>query len=329
MLLDAKNRKILYELDKNARVTYTELARKVGVSKEVARYRHLALEKNGAIGKYFTIIDVSRIGYSNYKAFLKLQNASEKKERELAEYLKKNPNVAWSASCDGAFDVAFGMLAPNLEAYAEKLEDLDNRFGDVILQRDIAPIVRGEDFNRDYLVGKRSGTERAMTFGSVPKNVELDEVDGKILMSLGINARTPVSVLAHRADVSPDAAASRLRRLEKAGIIRNYILVLNNESLGQLHFKVMARLHAATREQRLALVEFCRSHPNIFYTVSRTFGPWEFEFDMEVPNVESFRSVMRNFKEAFADLLRDYSYIQIYRVNKYNFCPKMPVLSER
>lgn len=329
MKLDAKDRKILYELDKNARIMYTELAKKTGVSKEVARYRHLALEKKGFIEKYFTIIDVARIGFTNYKSFLKLQNANERQEKQLMNWLSSNSNVAWLAACDGAYDIAFGMLAANIEEYSEQLADLDQQFGQLFLQRDIAPIVRGQYFCRDYLVGKTAGTEREMAFGAVPTKPNLDAADGRILKLLGKNGRAPISEMAQTTGLSADAVSKRLRRLEKNGIIRNYILVLNNQKMGQLHYKVLVRLRSVNMERRAALVEFCRAHPNIFYTVSQTFGPWEFEFDLEVPNVESFRSVMRNFKEKFAPIIKDYSYIQIYKVQKYNFCPRTPVVANK
>lgn len=318
--LDVKDRKILYELDRNARIPFSELGRLVGVSKEVARYRLIALESAEVIFKYFSIIDMSKLGYTNFKAFIKLQNASEQQEAELLSWLTENDSVMWLVSCDGQFDIAFGMRAKNIEDYAKKLSELDAKFGRLFLQRQIAPIVKGQYFNRDYLVGAEAGTEKEMSFGSVPQKSQLDEIDWGILVTLGKNARITIAEIARQTKTSPDVAAKRLKRLEGWGILQNYVLMLDNLVLGQIQYKVLVRLSNLTEKRYKTLVEFCRRHPNIIYVV-KTFGPWEFEMDMEVQNVQNFRTIMRQFKEAFSDIISDYSYITIYKIHKYNFCP--------
>lgn len=321
--LDLKDRKLLYALDRNARATYSDISRSIGVSKQVARYRLNALEEAGVINTYFAIIDVARLGYTTRKAFIKLQNADEKQEAELIEWLKNNPNVVWLASSDGQFDISFGMRSRDIERYTEQLAELDNRFGQLFLERQIAPIVKGQYFYRDYLIGRDAGTERELAFGSVPLQPKLDDHDWRILVELGKNARTPMVEMARTVGLSPDAVAKRLAKLERGGIIQGYILVLNNAALGQLHYKVMVHLKSVTQKRYSTLLSFCRLHPNIFYVV-RSFGVWEFEIDMEVRDVAAFRRVMRELKERFSDIIKDYSYISIYRIHKYNFCPSMP-----
>lgn len=321
--LDAKDRRILFELDGNARLSLAEIGRRVGLSKEVVHYRVSSLEKSGVIFKYFTVIDVSRLGFTNYKGFIKLQKASERQEAEFISWLARNPNVLWLVSCDGQFDVAFGMRAPNIEQYSRQLEEIENKFGQFFLQREIAPIVRGQYFHRNYLVHKEEAGEPEAVFGGVPALANLDELNWKILVELGKNARAPVTEIAQRVDASPDVVGNRLLRLKREGVIQKYILVPDNAKLGQLQIKVLMRLRSVTRQRYAALAEFCRQNPYVFYTV-KTFGPWEYELDLEVPNVSTFRTIMRSLKEKFSDIISDYSYITIYKVHKYNFCPAAP-----
>ncbi|MEK6924068.1 MAG: Lrp/AsnC family transcriptional regulator [Candidatus Micrarchaeota archaeon] len=320
LTLDAKDRRLIYELDRNARASFTELARLAGVSKQVARYRLNRLERLGAIGAYFAIIDISRLGFTIRKSFIKLHGASEEQEAALVAWLKRNPNVVWLVSCDGQFDIAFGMWAANIDEYSAQLTEVDRRFGHLFLQNQIAPIVRGQYFCRDYLLGKEAGTEQDLTIGAIPKESGVDEADWKILECLGANARTPLSEMAARAGISPDATGKRLRRLERTRVIQNYILVLNNSVLGQLHYKVFVKLRSVTNNKYRSLVEFCRLHPNIFYIV-KTFGVWDFEIDLEVRDAQQFRSVMRELKKSFSSIISDYSYITVYDIHKYNFCP--------
>lgn len=323
MELDAVDRRLLYALDQDARSPYSELARIAGTSKEVARYRVLQLEKAGVIRQYFTIFDVARLGFTNRKGFIKLRNVDEREEKRLIHWLQRSPHVAWLASCDGPYDLAFGMLAQDVEQYAERMAELDNRFGELFLQRDIAPIVKGQYFHRDYLIGRPAGTARDFVFGSVPGRPSLDGVDWKIMEQLGKDARMPIVQLARQVGTTADLAARRLRKLVQSGAIQNHILVLDNAVLGQSHYKVLVRLQSGEKKRRDELTAFCRTHPNIIYTV-RTFGPWEFEIDLEVPDAAGFRTVMRQLKKSFSDIIRDYSYVLIYKVHKYNFCPGIP-----
>ena len=110
------------------------------------------------------------------------------------------------------------------------------------------------------------------------------------------------------------------KSLERKGVIQNYILVLNNTMIGQLHYKVLIGLRNLTEKRYAALIEFCKLHPNIIYLV-KTFGVWEFEIDMEVRNSTQFRSIMRKLKKEFSDIISDYNAINIYQIHKYNFCP--------
>ena len=70
--LDLKDRKILYELDVDARQSLAEIGKKVGLSKEVVNYRIKRLEKEEVIIRYSTIIDLFRIGLKKYKLYLRL-----------------------------------------------------------------------------------------------------------------------------------------------------------------------------------------------------------------------------------------------------------------
>ena len=81
--LDIKDRKILYELDINARQSFSEISKKVRLSKEVVNYRIKRLEKLGIVKGYYALINISRLGYMCNRFLIKLKNATPKKEQEI------------------------------------------------------------------------------------------------------------------------------------------------------------------------------------------------------------------------------------------------------
>ncbi len=62
--------------------------------------------------------------------------------------------------------------------------------------------------------------------------MDLDETDVKILEALMLDARLSSRQIAKRCDVSIGTVLSRIKKMEKQGIITGYSAVLNHEKLG-------------------------------------------------------------------------------------------------
>ena len=65
--LDLKDRKILYELDINARRSDSEIAKKVGLGRDVVRYRIQRLQREGYINYFMTLLNTMKLGYDWYR----------------------------------------------------------------------------------------------------------------------------------------------------------------------------------------------------------------------------------------------------------------------
>ena len=321
--LDVKDKKILYELDLNSRQPNSEIAKKVGLSKQVVGFRIKRLVKEGTVSWFYTVIDISKLGFTVHKNFLRLQNLDREKEVELIDFLKNHPNVVWVASCDGKYDLAFGTWAKNMAFLDKTLTEVNKKFGAHISERQIATIIHGEYFVRDYLIkNKEPSAFRKSFFGAVSSPAKMDQIDWKILLELGKNSRITAVDIARKIEISADSVGDRIKKLEKSGVVRHYNLVPNESKYPQLHYKVLVGLRNLDEKKEKELIEYCRINPNIVYIV-KALGPWEFEIDLEVGSVEEFRRVMMDVKTRFNEIIKDYSALQIYRVHKYNFCPSV------
>lgn len=322
--LDLKDRKILYELDVNSRQPNSAIAKKVGLSKQVVGFRIKRLLKEQIISSFHTVIDISKLGFTVHKNFLRLQNLDKGKERELLEFLVQHPEVVWVASCDGEFDLAFGTWARDVAQLDKTLQTLYARFGDCIAEREIATIIRGEYFIRDYLVERKiPSDEREAFFGSVPAPAEMDKRDWEILLRLARDARSTAVEIAAEITLSADAVAERIRKLERSEVIRHYHFVPNESIYPYLHYKVLVRFRNTSEARMRTLREYCRTNTHIVYIVN-SLGPWEFEIDLEVSSIAQFRELLMELKTQFSDILKDYSVLNVYQVHKYNFCPSIP-----
>ena len=76
--IDLKDRKILFELDHNARISISEISKKIKLTKGGVVYRLKNLEESGVIKNYYTVIDTFKIGYICLRFLIKLQYATIK-----------------------------------------------------------------------------------------------------------------------------------------------------------------------------------------------------------------------------------------------------------
>src|SRR3989338_1712438 len=91
--LDKKDKDLLYLLDIDGRLTYSQLARRTKMSKQLVKYRIERLEGEGFIKGYFPIIDTSKLGYITFRLYLKFRNITPTKKEEIISYLKKQKSV--------------------------------------------------------------------------------------------------------------------------------------------------------------------------------------------------------------------------------------------
>jgi len=99
--LDVKDKKIIYELDLNCRQSLNQIAKKVGLSKQVISYRINRLIERGVIKGFYTIMDLTKLGFITFKVYLKFKDQNPKIIDEMINYLVKNKSVIWMVTCNG------------------------------------------------------------------------------------------------------------------------------------------------------------------------------------------------------------------------------------
>jgi len=101
--LDELDRKILNELIENPRITYRELARRLGVSVGTVHLRVRKLQAKGVIKGFSVQVDYGRVGYDVTALLLIKVDGKHilNVERDVAKY----PNVCAVYDVTGEFDV--------------------------------------------------------------------------------------------------------------------------------------------------------------------------------------------------------------------------------
>lgn len=260
MKLDIKDRKILHALDMNSRASLNEIARKAGMSKQVADYRLKKLVQDKVIKQFYAVINFSKLGYTQYKLYLKFQNASIAKEHEIIDYWENCKNSVWVASCRGKWDIAVSILAKNIDELGKILDGFSSKYGLFVLEKDILITQLSPIFTKAYLSEK--GEKQKLVYGEKIESYKLDTIDEDILKILSSNARITILELMDKSGLTRDIIAYRLKKLAKEGIIRQYRILIDLQKIEHRLYKIILRLHSLTTEKEKALMAYVALHPN-------------------------------------------------------------------
>ncbi|MBI5884808.1 AsnC family transcriptional regulator [archaeon] len=249
--LDLKDRRVLFELDVDSRQPVSRLARKAGLSKEVAAYRMRKLADEGIITKFLTIINGYKLGFVQHKIYLRFQNMTDEKEQEIIDFLAGHEMVAWVASCQGSWDLVAAFLAKNIAEFKGELNGFLNKFSPFILNKSIAINVLAPHFRRSYLVEKPEMQE-TVYWGGLPVESRVDDIDLKILRVIANNARMPAVEVAKRAGTSARIVEYRVKELIRKKIILGFRVGLDLNKLGLQFFRAMLTFKNITQKREKA-----------------------------------------------------------------------------
>ncbi|MDO8554836.1 MAG: Lrp/AsnC family transcriptional regulator [Candidatus Micrarchaeota archaeon] len=318
--LDLLDRKILSELDRDARISYSALGKKLRTAKETVKYRIQQLEKRGIIKGYYTVLNLSKLGQTLHRVYLRLQNTNPKTEADIILYLSKSKNVSVIYHINGSFHLALGVWASDIWEYETFWQEFKEQFGEHISDCHASIISEYLEFSRSYLSPIKN-TEKEI-FSTVIKNKEeeLDNTDVKLLSFISNNARASLVEIAEKLSISVVTARYHLKNLIKRKIIVGFRSIINLNSLGMEYYKV--DLWLTKFDKTKEIIQHIVSHQNVTYTET-TLVTSDFEFDIEVESFDKFISIMDFFRVKFPDDIKDYKYYSLVKNYKTSYVPTL------
>lgn len=316
--VNLKDKKILKELDINARQSNSSIAKKGRLSKNIVNYRITRLEQEGIIKGYNTVFDASKLGYFLFRAYLDFYEYNQEKTNALIQYLIKEPKTDWVASTVGAWDLAVSFYIKDIYEFRKLWNNILDKFKDIIKDSCISIITECHYFRRAYLLGEKDDVSGIswQTGGSSPEKI--DETDINITRMMAENAKISINIIASKTNLSSMTVIYRIKHLEKKNIILGYRANIDFSKIGYEYYKVDLNLQDTKIIKEL--IPYCRMHPHIV-SINSTIGGPDFEFDMEVESFEQFLSVIEQLKKHFPKAIRDYKYFKLQKYHKIVYLP--------
>jgi Lrp/AsnC family transcriptional regulator, leucine-responsive regulatory protein len=315
--LDLKDKKILFELDMNARMPLTELAKKVGLSPQTTKYRIERLEKEGVIRGYITFFDISKFGYAHFRLYIRFENVSPEEEKRIIEYFKKHENVHWLVSTTGRWDLEVLFVARNFIHFNKILKEIYKKFPNKLNNNITSVSVLNYHQRRGYLLDKKS--EIQISYGGEPEKIEIDKIDNKIIKLINPNARLTNNEIGMKLGINYKTVQARIKKLEEKGIIQAYRTWIDFSKLGSSYYKILLKLKKFTDKEEKESLAFCSQHPNVTYFITCVW-PWDVEIEIE-GDEKKFLEILREFRELMNNNIIDYETLTVTEEHKLNYLP--------
>lgn len=318
--LDLWDRRILFELDCDARAPFSSIGRKVNRSPQWVKYRVERLRRLGAIKHLYPIIDYSRLGYCLAGMWLKLANATPAEEGAFLNACYKESAIQMVYRTEGEYDLFLGAFAPGLAALEEFISRFKQAHGDIISSLDFSLATSSCKFSRHYLLGGKPGDEGGITVGAAGKAAKADREDLLVLDCLNADPRMGIVEMAKATGIGKDAVLYRLRRLAKEKVLLGCTLQVNFRNLPAQSYAVLLRTAGMGKEKRAELQSFCRLSGKAV-RLSSALGSYDFMIEIEAESRDACRWFHKELCRRFAKNIRGSSMQYIYSLDKHRLFP--------
>jgi len=290
--LDKINVNILRALLRDARTTFTEMAKENGITAAAVRSRYENLKKSGVITGATIQINPRRLGFTCY-GFLGLKVQPEM-ATEVKKYLSEQPYIliTWDKIQEVNIGNFFAM--PTLEFFTEINDNLRRHpyVKKVLPLIYVGPLANefpeNLRINPDIEINgqKESAKDSAFDLGEqdviintekrffqTPQLQQLNPVELGVAKLLTRDARTPFSTIAEKLGISTSHAIKTFKRLRERGIFLKSSITVDLKKLGyQANAMVYVKTSLGTKT--VDVLNELLKFPNVI-TLTAILGEWD------------------------------------------------------
>lgn len=318
--IDLKDRRILFELDTNARQSLKQISKKVGVSKNAVFSRIEKLKEEGIIQNFYTVFNPYILGFSAVAICLKFQYANLSVKQKIIDFFVTYENSWYVSSSEGHYDTIVTVWVQEFERFFAFYNQFLQKYGKFIKRMDFRCFFQAEHYSSSYLLGEEySGKERDKIARIGPgKRVEFDKTDIRIMQILAVDARISLTDIAKRVKCNIRTVRNRMSSLIKEGVIQAFRIGIDETKIGCKYVNVDVFLGDV--EQKKKVLTYVQSIPcllEMFTSISTV----DLQLLFCVKNVEDVHEIMQNVSNAFPFVIKNYEYIYKTGLFKWNWIP--------
>lgn len=318
---DLKDRKILVELDKNARQSFSEIGEKIKMSPQLVRFRVNRMVEEGIIKGFVTFVNLEKLGNKIFNMCIQLKHMPEDREHELIERLKQVPHINWLCSTNGRYDLIIGVNAADMHQFQFIFSQITSIFEHEIIDDGMFFCMDSWQMPYPLVKGQEKPLDTPEVGVKLHPIVKLQPIDYHIIQELAGNARITSHDIAkkHKADIH--TVTQHIDSLIKNKIIMAFKPLIDMTKLGYQWHLVLFKLKYVDPHTRQQFMEFLKTLPQTFFVV-HGFGNWDMQAEFYCKDDHDYNQVMNTiFPDKFHNIIKNQHEIRILKEHKCNWYP--------
>ena len=150
----------------------------------------------------------------------------------------------------------------------------------------------------------------------------LDETDRRILNILSDNARTKLTVIARKVNLSIDSTKKRVQKLEDDGVITKYTIQPDVHKLGlTMGIHIYIKLRNINQERYDEFIEEMKKNSRIIDLLSM-MGDYDIYLVILAKNSHDYDKIKMEIKQKYTDIIGEWKELivaNLYKLEEYKF----------
>jgi len=316
-ILDVKDKKILELLSESARLSNTQIAKKVSLSKDAVRHRIKNFERHGIIAKYLALVNLQAFGYMVFHFLVQLNKPTDKEEEKIISVLSQLPFVRAILRFNGKYDLQLAVVARSMLEVESIHDKIIDACGNYLQSCELLVLLR--TFKSSVFPGNFFDLKEIAS--QTKKKLMCDEMDKEILHMLSNDARRPIHEIAVQVGLSADAVTYRMKKMQHNGILIKYVPAINYGAIGYHMYLVMLDIGMFSSKDESTIKTISDANKNILWSV-KSIGAYNALFYVVVKDTNVINDVVSDLRRVFAERIRNFEVVLAYEEHKYTYLPR-------
>jgi Lrp/AsnC family transcriptional regulator, leucine-responsive regulatory protein len=137
---------IIEEINKNSRISYTEIANQLKISRDNAIYSYNKIKQQGIIQSYAYLLDHNKIGFPRFRILIQMTDLTSDKFQKFFDFCKNNQNIIHLLRLFGNWQALIDVEIENREKLRNLLGQITSKFDDLILRLENTQVYKIDKF---------------------------------------------------------------------------------------------------------------------------------------------------------------------------------------
>ena len=321
--LSPMEKRVLKELDINARQGISSIGSKLKISKQAVTYHIEKMKKKGFIKEFLTYYDTNKLGYTFYNIVIKLKYSTKEDRNDVIEKLKAIPNVVWISTFRGEWQMIVSILAKDVGEFSFYLEEVLSSLKGNMLDYNFFIVISASQLGYKKLHSKtKEKHDSHVKHSKISKEnaVNFSDNDLKVLNTIANNAKMSIVDIAKKTGLTIEKARYSLKKMEREKVIQGYKPLVDVAKLGYLWSIMFLRLKSSSEAEKKKMIDFLEGMHEVCYVV-RCVGNCNLMIDFHTKTLDELEEIKDKISNEFSKIIAYEKTVQVVDEYKCTYFP--------